>query len=205
MDLSENITPKDKICDFFMKNGEQYVLDRTLAKVSGDNVLVKDCNAKIKAYRAKYDKICKATGFTPEYNRMTITRNSDKLFTNQQNGGIIKVLPKYETAEISSTKFTEYALDPLKDKNKTEAFKKALGYTKENVNDLVYNIRTNIKNFEAIEKPDNGYGKRYEVIMKITGANGKTANVATAWIEDSKTGITRLTSAYVTKKKTKGE
>lgn len=42
---------------------------------------------------------------------------------------------------------------------------------------------------------------RYEQIIEITGANGKKANVLTAWIE-SKDGK-RLTSIYVTKKKVK--
>lgn len=57
--------------------------EKVTAEASGDNVLVKDCKSKIKAYRAKYDRICEVTGFSPEYKRMTITRNFDKPFTNQ--------------------------------------------------------------------------------------------------------------------------
>ena len=41
--------------------------------------------------------------------------------------------------------------------------------------------------------------------MKIVGPNGKSANVKTGWIVDAKTGVTRLTSVYVTKKKIEGE
>ena len=40
---------------------------------------------------------------------------------------------------------------------------------------------------------------RYEYVMKLKGANGKEANVMTAWIDDN--GEKRLTSVYVTKKK----
>ncbi|WP_407695399.1 DUF6883 domain-containing protein [Selenomonas massiliensis] len=48
-----------------------------------------------------------------------------------------------------------------------------------------------------MEKPDNGYGKRFQILMTLTGKNGKTAKVMTAWIEDKDTGIIRLTSIYV--------
>ena len=75
-----------------------------------------------------------------------------------------------------------------------------MGYTVENAEDLIENIRSNIKNFNAVEKPDNGYGKRYEILMTLTGANSKYANVKTAWIVDKNTHKTRLTSAYVTRK-----
>ncbi len=71
-------------------------------------------------------------------------------------------------------------------------------------NETIDNILDNLANFNAIIKPDNGYGMRYEVHMALTGANGKTANVITAWMVDDNTGVTRLTSAYVTKKRIKG-
>lgn len=65
------------------------------------------------------------------------------------------------------------------------------------------NIKENIKNFNAVEKTDNGYGKRYEILMTLVGINNKKANVKTAWIIDNINNETRLTSAYVTKKKFK--
>jgi len=37
--------------------------------------------------------------------------------------------------------------------------------------------------------------------MNLLGANGKYANVLTGWIVDAQTKETRLTTAYVTKKK----
>ncbi len=40
---------------------------------------------------------------------------------------------------------------------------------------------------------------RYEYIIEITGANGKKANVLTAWIENG--NKKRLTSVYVTNRK----
>ena len=72
-----------------------------------------------------------------------------------------------------------------------------------NADKLVDNIRSGVKNSKAVLKPDNGYGKRYEVLLSITGENGKTANVVTAWIVDKENQETRLTSVYVTKKRKK--
>ena len=46
-------------------------------------------------------------------------------------------------------------------------------------------------------KGDRGYGMTYEVIMDITGPNGKTAKVLTAWIDDRSKGEMRLTTVHV--------
>lgn len=116
---------------------------------------------------------------------------------------IIILLPNYQEAIIPQEKFTKYALNPLGDKNKAEAFEKALGYNLNNADKLIENIKNNISNFNAKEKEDTGYGKRYEIIMTLLGENNKYANVKTAWIIDKETKQTRLTSAYVTSKKWK--
>lgn len=120
-----------------------------------------------------------------------------------QGGKTMHILPNAEKAEILKEKFTEYALNPEKDYNKATAFEKALGYNQMNVDKLIDNIYRNVKNFDAVKKPDNGYGQRYSVLMSLVGENGKKANVQTAWIVDKKSGITRLISAYITSKKVK--
>ena len=109
----------------------------------------------------------------------------------------IILLPDVDKAVIPNAKIFDYA---LKDANKAAAFKSALGYTVDNGSELIKNIRDNLTRFNAEEKPDNGYGKRYSVLMRLKGANGKEANVMTAWIKDKDTGEMRLTSAYVDKK-----
>lgn len=106
-----------------------------------------------------------------------------------------------DKAVIPLEKFTQYALDPEKDANKAKAFKGALGYTKENAQELVTNIRDHLDEYDAVEKGTNEYGSLYEVLMLLQGPNGKTAGVKTGWIIDAATGETRMTSAYVTKKK----
>ena len=109
----------------------------------------------------------------------------------------IMKLPKYENSVIPKAKFTEYALNPAKDPNKAKAFELALGYTTENADHLIEQIRSNLPLYKAVEKGDRGYGMTYEVIMDVTGPNGKTAKVLTAWIDDRSNGEMRLTTIHV--------
>ena len=48
---------------------------RDLARSSGDKVLVKKCNDRIKAYRQKYDEICNAIGLSPELKRLSVPKS----------------------------------------------------------------------------------------------------------------------------------
>jgi len=116
-------------------------------------------------------------------------------------GDAMNTLPRYEDAIIPVEKFVNYALDPIRSKDKSIAFREVLGYDQSNACLLMENIRQNLKNFPAERKGDRGYGEVYAVLMELTGANGKTANVMTAWLDDKKTGEMRLTSAYVKKRK----
>ena len=52
---------------------EQKSIKQT-AQASGDKALVKQCNAKIKAYKGKYEEITNITGFYPETKRMSVPR-----------------------------------------------------------------------------------------------------------------------------------
>lgn len=105
-------------------------------------------------------------------------------------------------AKVPDEKLTEYALnmEHPTGKYKAEAFKKALGYTQENYADLKAKILDSFDENELVYKREDKYGKRYEQIMQITGPNGKTANVLTAWIKDDDNVEPRLTSIYVDKR-----
>lgn len=102
---------------------------------------------------------------------------------------------------ISDRKFTEYALNPTTQPDKAEAFRLALGYTKENYESLREQIRNQFNLDLLREKGDNGYGIKYEQVMEIKGPNGKTANVCTGWIKKNGQKRLTMTSAYVTEKK----
>lgn len=100
---------------------------------------------------------------------------------------------------IPDEKFISYALNPEKDSNKAKAFEKALGFTQDNFRDLKEQIMELADESKFVEKGDSGYGMKYEYILQIIGANGKKANVLTAWIQDGEEK--RLTSVYVTNRK----
>ena len=105
-------------------------------------------------------------------------------------------------AKIPDEKLTDYALnfEHPTGKEKAKAFKEALGYTKESYTDLKTKILDSFDEKELVYKREDKYGKRYEQIMQITGPNGKTANVLTAWIKDNDNAEPRLTSIYVDKR-----
>jgi hypothetical protein len=113
----------------------------------------------------------------------------------------MNILPGADRAVIPLQKLVGYALSFVREPNKTMAFQEALGYDINNADALAENILENITKFNAIRKPDNSYGARYGVLMTLIGANGKTANVMTAWIVEYDSRETRLTSVYVTKKR----
>ena len=113
----------------------------------------------------------------------------------------MNTLPNADNVIIPIEKLTNYSLDFDKDPNKAIAFKLALGYTKNDADKLIENICQSINKYNAVSKGNNGYGELYEVVMNITGENGKTANVLTSWIIENGLKVPRLTNVYVTKKK----
>lgn len=128
--------------------------------------------------------------------RCTYLPVMENLVEKNRDDAIIK-LPRYQETVIPIEKFTQYALNPEKDINKAKAFEKALGYTKENAEELIQQIRKKLPDSEAVEKGDRGWGMTYQVIMEIEGLNGKTAKVLTAWIDDKITGEMRLTTVHI--------
>ncbi len=95
------------------------------------------------------------------------------------------------------SKLVNYVLSPQADPDKAKAFQLALGYNVGNAEELAAAVITGLGQYEARNKGYNGYGETYEVIMDITGPNGKTAKVLTAWIDDDVTGDMRLITLHV--------
>lgn len=169
---------------------------------------------KVRFWAAKDERTCKICGAMhgKEYNikkapvlpvhpncrctYLPVIENEKHSVENKDKNDIMK-LPKYQEAIIPKEKFTEYALNPEKDANKAKAFKVALGYTKDNAEDLIEQIYNKLPDYEATERGDKGWGMTYQVIMDITGPNGKTAQVLTAWIKDKDTGKVRMTTVHV--------
>ena len=177
---------------------KQRYIERQIRRWKRENAAMKaagystdESAAKIAYWNSTQDDYLRQTGLKRYIDR----QNTYEI--NKKND-IINILPNVENAVISHNKIFNYA---LKEENKAQAFQEALGYNQSNGEKLIQNIRENLKNFEAHEGKDKGYGKTYSVLMGLTGANGKKANVMTAWIVDNKTGETRLTSAYVKRRK----
>lgn len=113
-----------------------------------------------------------------------------------------ELLPNYEDAFIPPNKLIGYALNKNHKgdgKNKAIAFELALGYNISNYERLVDDVLINIRKYPAVYKGTTKYGKRYEVIMELTGPNGKTAKVLTGWLIEKDTGRPRLITIHVDK------
>ena len=149
--------------------------------------------------RGKFGRLADYSLDPENKRRYTARKNvweQEKEVEKNSHPAIMK-LPRAEQCVIPRAKLTEYALNPEKDPNKAEAFRRVLGYTKENADELIEQIQNKISLYEATERGDKGYGMTYQVVMDIEGPNGKSAKVLTAWIDDREKLETRLTTIHV--------
>lgn len=63
---------------------------RDTAKASGDNLLVRRCNERIKVYQKKYNQISEITGISKDTKRMSVPKQQNVL-TNNTNGSITNI------------------------------------------------------------------------------------------------------------------
>lgn len=100
-------------------------------------------------------------------------------------------LPNYQRAVIPPEKLERYILNPKhvalvwgksSGKDKAQVFKSALGFEQSNWELLRDRILEELPHYEAVIGKEDPYGKRYNVILPIHGANGNTVDVLTAWI-----------------------
>ncbi len=131
-----------------------------------------------------------------------ISPSEQNALTNLENGAIINKNVSFDNvtgqnALIPDDKFYQYALNPEKAPDKARAFRSALGYDLDNAQDLIANIREHFDKSLLKPKGDAGYGQRYEMVLELTGPNGKSAKVLTAWIDDKDKHEFRLTTVHV--------
>jgi hypothetical protein len=122
---------------------------------------------------------------------------------NSSRGEHQNALPNYQEAVIKPDKLKKYSLDPTSDvgKHKARVFKSVLGFDQSNWELLSQSILNELPYYEAVFKEEDEHGKRYTVILAITGPNGVTADVLTGWIIEPDTNYPRLTTARVLTKK----
>ncbi|WP_432408147.1 RHS repeat protein [Wukongibacter sp. M2B1] len=82
--------------------------------------------------------------------------------------------------------------------SKAKWFKKALGFTQDNMDDLAKQIVFNSK--KAVQTGITEYGTKYNQTISINGANGKVIDVTFAWMKSVKDDVVRLVTAIPTKK-----
>ena len=170
-------------------------------EATGDQEKKQQDQIKLQVLNQEYRRFSKAAGLRTQDTRAEVAGFAAKQGASAAKAFEMTLLPKRADAVIPMGKFTEYALNPQRSPDKAVAFSSALGYNLDNADALIQNIRENLSSFPATERGTNGYGKIYEVRMNLTGANNKTANVITAWLDDEKTKEMRFVSAYVDKKR----
>lgn len=100
-------------------------------------------------------------------------------------------MPNYQNAMISREKLERYCLDlhhvsrpygKSSGKDKARVFRAALGFAQADWELLKETILEALPYHAATLRNEDEYGKRYNIELPITGPNGNTVTVLTAWI-----------------------
>jgi hypothetical protein len=110
-------------------------------------------------------------------------------------------LPNYQNAVIPQNKLVRYSLDLThpRGKHKAIVFKSALGFVQSTWELLRDRILIELPYHEAQPTLEDKHGKRYRVIMPLTGPNGSTRDVVVTWIIKTGTDYPSLDSTWVVK------
>ena len=113
-------------------------------------------------------------------------------------GKVDRVLPA-TTEQSVQIKLRDYLLNPAHPAGGPKArwFKKALGFTRENMDDLAKQIVFDPS--KAVQTEATQYGTQFNQTINIIGANGKIINVLFAWIRNNDS-VVRLVTAIPAKK-----
>ena len=166
---------------------------------SGDKEAFTTSSIKLRRQKELYSEFSKKAGLKTQLERTQVL-DFDRSKAQKSRQDFEKaLLPNRKNAIITDEKVTEYALNknhPV-GKNKAIAFEKYLGYTVDNKDLLIKEIRSGLNKYICKEREPTKFGKPFEVSMHINGANGKTAKVKTGWIIDKDGDTPRLTTIYV--------
>jgi hypothetical protein len=101
---------------------------------------------------------------------------------------------------IDPRKLTDYALDPESPRGKDKAlmFQRHLGYTKENYQILLDQVKDLILDAEAIPQGEDQFGTRYQVDLEILGIEPQQREIVrTGWIIIPNSQQAKLTTLYI--------
>lgn len=103
---------------------------------------------------------------------------------------------------IDEDKLTRYLLLPQARGDKSAFLAKA-GYTLENADHLLRDLRTQILPLDAMALESNKFGKLYEIRGTLVGPNGVTLAVRTIWMTEHLSGATRFVTLIPDKRGTR--
>jgi hypothetical protein len=103
-------------------------------------------------------------------------------------------------AVIAGDKLTSYLLVPQARGDKS-AFLSQAGYTPENADQLLRDLRTQILPLEAVALESNKFGRYYEIRGTLTGPNGMTLAVRTIWMTEHLSGSTKFVTLIPDKRR----
>jgi uncharacterized protein len=103
--------------------------------------------------------------------------------SGSHHGRATNPLPNYEEAVIEDGKFVSYALSPQSDRgqHKARVFESALGFNLTNWEHFKQAILDALPFRPATLTSETIFGKKYEIVLPITGSNGRTVDVLTIW------------------------
>lgn len=92
---------------------------------------------------------------------------------------------------IARRKVTEYLLRQRRDDDKS-GFLALAGYTQDDADRLLTDLRTQLLALDAEFFEDTEYGPKYRIHGTLTGPNGRTLRVLSIWMKDDATGETKF-------------
>lgn len=98
-------------------------------------------------------------------------------------------------------KLSRYLLVP-KVRGDKSAFLAQAGYSLENADQLLQDLRTQILPLDAIGLESNKFGRYYEIRGTIAGPNGVNLAVRTIWMTEHLSGATKFVTLIPDKRRT---
>ncbi len=98
-------------------------------------------------------------------------------------------------AIIAREKLSEYLLLPRPEDDKA-AFLALAGYSLDNADRLLADIREQLIPLDAELIENTEYGAKFSLAGALTGPNGRTLRVATIWMTEEATGQTKFITLY---------
>ena len=92
---------------------------------------------------------------------------------------------------VAREKVTGYLLVPQPRGDKS-AFLERAGYTQENADQLLSDLRAQLLPLEAVPGKSNSFGQYYETRGSLTGPNGVILRVRAIWLTEHLSGVSKF-------------